>query len=164
MDRMGAVEKIHRVTKKLRRLFPRLFGGQYRLASKKTKRYNCIAWAAGHNDLWWEPPPDGYWPPNIPDDGSIESAIRLYENLGYNRTALQDQAPEEGVEKVAIYGDKEGYTHAARQRQGGGWTSKLGKLQDIEHDNLESLTGSDYGTVIQILRRDSITPVRTSTE
>jgi hypothetical protein len=46
------------------------------------------------------------------------------------------------------------YTHAARQRQGGGWTSKLGKLQDIEHDTLDSLSGSDYGTIVQIMRKD----------
>jgi hypothetical protein len=148
------------VTKKLRRLFPRLFGGEYRLASKKTKKYNCIAWAAGHNDLWWESSPDGYWPPNIPNDGSVEAAIRLYEHLGYRCTDINDRSPEEGVEKVAIYGDDQGYTHAARQRQGGGWTSKLGKLQDIEHDTLESLTGSDYGAVVQIMRRGTIDPHR----
>lgn len=146
------------MTKKLRRLFSRLSGGQYRIASKKTKRYNCIAWAAGRNDLWWEPSADGYWPPNLLADGSVESAIHLFEHLGYRRTTIDDRDPEEGVEKVAIYGNTQGYTHAARQRQGGGWTSKLGKLQDIDHDTLESLTGSDYGTVVQMMRRDSISP------
>jgi hypothetical protein len=112
-----------------------------------------LAWAAGHDDLWWQRPPDGWWPPNILADGSVAAAIRLFEHLGYQCTDVTDQGPEEGVEKVAIYGDDQGYTHAARQRPGGGWTSKIGKLQDIEHDTLESLTGSDYGTVVQIMRR-----------
>jgi hypothetical protein len=73
------------VTKKLRRLFPRLFGGQYRIASKKTKRYNCLAWAAGRNDRWWEPSPDGYWPANLLADESVEAIIRLFEHLALHR-------------------------------------------------------------------------------
>jgi hypothetical protein len=121
-----------------------------------------MAWAAGHNDLWWEPPPDGYWPPNIPADGSVEAAVRLFEHLGYRCTDINDQDSEEGVEKIAIYGDDSGYTHAARQRQGGGWTSKLGKLQDIEHATLDSLLGSDYGRVVQIMRKDPVGHARSS--
>jgi hypothetical protein len=153
---MGALERIHRVTKKLRRLFTRLFGGEYRLASARTKRYNCVAWALGDNELWWEPSQDGYWPPGAPQDGSVAAAIRLFERLGYKPTALQDRSPEKGVEKVAIYGDGQEFTHVARQRPGGGWTSKIGKLQDIDHDALESLTGAEYGTVVQIMRRDPV--------
>jgi hypothetical protein len=140
------------VTKKLRRLFPRLFGGQYRVQSKRTRRYNCIAWAAGHNDQWWQEPPDGYWPSDFADDGTVESLIRLFENLGYTRTDNREFEPE--INKVAIFADDEGWTHAARQLPGGkGWTSKIGMLQDIEHDTLESLTGDRYGQVVQILKK-----------
>jgi hypothetical protein len=140
------------VTKKLRRLFPKLFGGEYRLRSRKTRRYNCIAWAADHNNQWWQAPPDGRWPSDVPDDGTVEAVIHLFEYLGYTRT--QDARPEKDTIKVAIYGDALGWTHTARQLPGDrGWTSKIGKLQDIEHDTLDSLSGSDYGEVLQIMKK-----------
>ena len=148
------------MTKKLRRLFPRLFGDQYRLMSGRTKKYNCIAWAAGCSDAWWEPSPDGYWPPDVPADGTVETAIRLFERLGYSRT--EDASFEAGVSKVAVYGDEDGYTHAARQLPNGKWTSKLGKLQDIEHDTLESLTGNQYGSVRQVLKKPVSAPAAPS--
>ncbi|TAF36353.1 MAG: hypothetical protein EAZ69_10585 [Oscillatoriales cyanobacterium] len=43
-------------------------------------------------------------------------------------------------------------THAARQLANGKWTSKLGWLEDIEHE-LDGLTGDRYGVVGQILKR-----------
>jgi hypothetical protein len=154
------------VTKKLRQLFPQLFGGQYQLASGRTKRYNCLAWAAGHNDAWWEAPPNGVWPPGVLDDGTVEAAIQLFENLGYTRT--DNSSLEVGVDKVAIYGDKDGYTHAARQLPNGKWASKIGKLQDIEHDSLDALSSVNewigtvrdkaYGRILQIMRKTGPSP------
>jgi hypothetical protein len=162
MDRVGAQAGLPPVTKRLRRLFPKLFGDRYSLISGRTKRYNCIAWAAG--DAWWEASPDGYWPEGIRNDGSVEAAIELFQSLGFTRTHLGDVGLEEGVVKVAIYGDAAGYTHAARQLPSGRWTSKIGKLQDIEHDSLDALTsvisrigtGDDkaYGGVVQVMRND----------
>jgi hypothetical protein len=140
------------MTKKLRRLVPRLFGNQYRISSAKTKRYNCIAWAAGKTKRWWEAPPNGYWPASVLADGSVESAVQLFEFLGYQRCA-NDASLDEGFTKVAVFGDADGYTHAARQLPDGRWSSKIGKLQDIEHDTLDGLTGSDYGSVVQMLKK-----------
>jgi hypothetical protein len=156
------------VTKKLRRLFGRLFGGQYRVCSRKTRKYNCIAWAVGRSDAWWEAGPDGRWPEGDPDDGTVESLLRLIERLGYARS--EEGRPitpewEDGFVKVAIYADEAGWTHAARQLTGGGWTSKLGKLQDVEHETLECLTGNQYGSVVHIMKKaiprqpDTATPV-----
>jgi hypothetical protein len=149
------------VTRKLRRLFPKLFGGEYRLISKKTKRYNCLAWAAEHNDAWWGMPPDGVSPDDVLHDETVEGAIRLFEHLGFSRT--DDASLTPGVLKVAIYGDTEGYTHAARQLPNGKWTSKIGKLQDIEHDSLAALTSTEalfgtvedkaYGQVVRIMTK-----------
>src|SRR5262249_41911512 len=90
-------------------------------------------------------------PDGVLDDGSVEAAIALYEHHGYRKTA--NAAPEAGVEKVAIYGDDQGYTHAARQLPDGRWTSKLGKLQDVEHDTLDNLFGVRYGTLVQIMEK-----------
>ncbi len=151
MARMGARKGTSQVTKKLRRLFPRLFGNEYRVTSQKTRNYNCLAWAAGDSSAWWDAAPGGPWPEGIPDDRTVEAAIRLYEHLGYNRTT--NVALEDGVIMIAIYGDEQGYTHAARQLPDGRWTSKLGKLQDIEHDHLENLFGESYGTVVQIMEK-----------
>jgi hypothetical protein len=56
-------------------------------------------------------------------------------------------------QKIAIYIDVSGTpTHAARQLPNGKWTSKLGWLEDIEHE-LDGLTGDRYGCVAQILKR-----------
>ena len=162
MDRVGARAGIHPVTKKLRRLFPKLFGGRYGVTSDRTKRYNCIAWALGHDDAWWEASPDGYWPEGVRGDGTVEAVIELFQSFGFTCTSIGDVSPEKGVLKVAIYGDAEGYTHVARQLPNGRWTSKIGKLQDIEHDTPDALTsaigriGTDddqaYGSVVQIMR------------
>ena len=42
--------------------------------------------------------------------------------------------------------------HAARQLSTGKWTSKLGALEDIEHE-LDGLMGERYGKVGKILKR-----------
>jgi hypothetical protein len=139
------------VTKKLRHLFPRLFGNEYQVTSRKTRKYNCLAWAAGDNSAWWDAAPGGTWPAGVPDDGTVDAATCLYEHFGYTRTNKIE--PEAGVIKIAIYGDDQGYTHAARQLPNGRWTSKLGKLQDIEHDRLENLFGQFYGNMVQIMEK-----------
>jgi hypothetical protein len=60
---------------------------------------------------------------------------------------------EPGFEKIAPFADADGLpTHAARQLPGGRWTSKLGELEDIEHD-LNDVAGTAYGTVVQIMKR-----------
>ncbi len=125
------------MTNKLRRLFPRLLATQYQVRSRKTKRYNCLAWAAGQDDCWWQSPPDGVWPDGVLDDGSVEAAVRLFEHFGFQRTGVATLEP--GFTKVAIYGDAVGYTHAAQQLPDGRWTSKIGMLQDIDHNTLDNL-------------------------
>jgi hypothetical protein len=159
MDRVGTGKRASQVTRKLRCLFPRLFGNEYHVASKKTRRYNCLAWALGHSDIWCDAAPDGVWPDGVLDDGSVLAAIRFFEHFGYVRGT--DAGTEKDVLKIAIYGDERGYTHAARQLSDGRWSSKLGAMQDIEHDKLENLFGSKYGTVVQIMEKrptPAITP------
>jgi hypothetical protein len=41
----------------------------------------------------------------------------------------------------------------ARQLVSGAWTSKLGRLEDIEHEALEAINCDDYGEPVQFLRR-----------
>jgi hypothetical protein len=42
--------------------------------------------------------------------------------------------------------------HAARQLASGRWTSKIGVLEDIEHD-LRDLEGDEYGKVVVVIKR-----------
>lgn len=145
----------------LERTFPELKSSEYRVTSPKTPKYNCVAWAAGKTNKWWEPPhpflgspPGSYWPPGIPAGVSLTGITRAFEQQGYETCA--DAAFEAGFEKVAIYADVSGsYTHAARQLDNGTWTSKLGQWEDIEHDTLQSLEGHHpaYETAVRFLRR-----------
>jgi hypothetical protein len=133
-------------------LFPLLAATGYRITSPVDSRYNCIAWAAGQSFPWWWPDPDGfdYWPPNVPREHNIAAFVQAFGTLGYE--ICQDGALELGWEKVAIYAIAGAPMHAARQLPNGLWTSKLGPDEDIEHE-LNGLSGTAYGTVIQILRR-----------
>ena len=44
-------------------------------------------------------------------------------------------------------------THAARQLESGLWTSKCGKLQDIQHETLQAIEGGLYGHPAVFLQR-----------
>jgi hypothetical protein len=71
--------------------------------------------------------------------------------LGFS--VCSDSDAEQGYEKIAVYGLDGEYTHVARQLETGKWTSKIGALEDIEHDTLEGLIGTEYGPVEKLLRR-----------
>ena len=134
--------------------FPNLTEDSYSITSPESIDYNCIAWAVGNNSVWWWPDAQflGYWPPEIPRTETLDAFIKAYENFGY--ILCEDASVELGFEKVAIYVDSEEKpTHAARQLISGRWTSKLGRLEDIEHDSLDRLKGLEYGSVAAILKR-----------
>lgn len=109
--------------------------------------YNCIAWAVGKTDAWWWPSGDllDYWP--IPldadDPEGVEQFAKAFKTEGYDE--CKDDSFVDGYEKIALYLDATGPTHAARQLPDGKWTSKLGKMEDIEHDTLTVLEGKSYG-------------------
>jgi hypothetical protein len=115
----------------------------YEVTSKQTKKYNCIAWSMGKTNKWWEAAkyPGYHWPDGIPDDGSLNALMNLYERWGYKKCG-KDATLEEGMEKVAIYCKDGEYSHGARQLRDGRWTSKLGLFEDIIHESLDSLCGN----------------------
>lgn len=137
----------------LRLPFPRLTPSNHAVTSPVAAEYNCIALATGDHDHWWWPDPSGvsYWPHSVPREESIEAFQQAFASLGYE--PCDSAIPEPGFEKVAIYASQCLPTHAARQTRDGRWTSKLGELEDIEHDTLELLTGGAYGHVAAVLRR-----------
>ena len=138
------------LTAQLRSLFPALY--DYSLSSPQDVRYNCIAWAAGADTRWWEPHPDYYWPPGAPISNNLAAFIAAFGTLGYE--CCEDGTLEGDFEKIAVYQSPSGrIEHMARQLRNGRWTSKLGRLEDIEHASPDELEGSEYGTVVQYMRR-----------
>lgn len=136
-------------------IFPNVINEGYQITSPDTQAYNCIAWAAEDSGRWWWPDPtyQAYWPADIPINNSLESFILLFEQLGYQ--ICHDGNFENGFQKVAIYIDHSGVTHAARQLDNGKWTSKLGDGHDIEH-TLLGLVSTKYGSVGKIMRRNKV--------
>ena len=133
--------------------FPKLTASNHRVTSDPSTTYNCIAWAAGRTDAWWEPLPAAgyYWPPGIPEDYSVGTLIALFCALGY--TPCSSASHETGFEKVAIYAAEDEWEHATRQLDSAVWTSKLGPDDDISHDGHDLLEGPKYAAVVQVLRR-----------
>ena len=135
--------------------FPKLASTPHRMTSLYDPRYNCIAWAAGDTRRWWEPDEDEdcYWLSDAPREYSLNSYINAFESIGFTRCDSFDLEP--GFEKVAIFANETGPTHASKQLSDGQWSSKLGVFEDIQH-GLEALAGDDreeYGQIAQVLKR-----------
>src|SRR5438132_2791154 len=62
--------------------FRGLRGAKWKLTSRETKRYNCLAWAIGENHRRWEAG-NGFWPNNIERDLSIVTLVRAYMTRGF---------------------------------------------------------------------------------
>jgi hypothetical protein len=138
--------------------FPNLTGESSEVTSPATRRYNCIAWAAGEEFRWWWPDPMGvgYWPLSVPRQVTLQAFVAAFETLGYER--CDGPGIETGMEKIAIFGlrDFTGSTvptHAARQLESGAWTSKLGSLEDIRHETLDLVGGPLYGIAVVHMKR-----------
>lgn len=125
--------------------------GHYRVTSQPDKFNNCIAYAAGVTNEWWEHTPGYKWPAFRSE--KIASLVALFAGRGYQ--ACASDALESGYEKVALYELAGEWTHAAKQLPTGKWTSKLGPDEDIEHDTPDCLcgTGGAYGSIHCIMRR-----------
>jgi hypothetical protein len=96
--------------------------------------------------------PWSYWPPNVQKAQTVDAYVAAFATMGYAPTTNGD--PEAGLEKVAIFVDNAGEpTHMARQLPSGSWTSKLGDLEDIDHQDIHALEGGLYGTVVAFLAR-----------
>ena len=131
--------------------FPLLAQTFCRLTSPATVDYNCIAWAAGDTERWWWPRPPYYWPAGARRDESIDAFLEAYATCGFSR--CDSDRFEDGFVKIAIYAGHDGRVkHAARSVSAGRWTSKLGALEDIEHE-LEALSGPAYGNPAAFTRR-----------
>lgn len=84
-----------------------------------------------------------YWPAGVPRNNLPTSYIAAFRRLGFR--VSDDPELEPGVEKIAFFVKDGEVKHAARQLPDGSWTSKLGKIEDIVHDDLEAVEGEVYG-------------------
>ena len=132
--------------------FPGLVGSPWSVTSPIAREYNCIAWAAGQDDVWMWPDSSGFsfWPDGVAREETIEAFVELFQRLGYAITSSAEL--DENTEKIAIFALHQKPTHAARQLPEGSWTSKCGKNVDIIH-TLAALEGEHYGYVHCILAR-----------
>ncbi len=97
--------------------FPRLTADNHRVTSPESKQYNCIAWSTGDVQHWWQP--GRFWPTEVvAADWGVGVLVRLFKALGYEDCGME-AGVEPGFEKVALYGDSQYYTHAARQLPNG---------------------------------------------
>ncbi|MBY0513860.1 MAG: hypothetical protein K2P78_08100 [Gemmataceae bacterium] len=115
--------------------------------------YNCVAWAAGVTDaVWWPADPDGYWPPGVPDELTVDAVVAaLATTVGY--APCPDGGYEPGFEKAAVYARGGVPTHVARQLAGGRWSSKLGRDCTVSHATPGGVEGAVYGSAAAFLRR-----------
>ena len=132
----------------------------FEITSPKATAYNCIAWALGNADTWWDPDEhadEAYWPADIDRDAGIETLKAVFARAGFVECDQEDL--QERIEKLALYGEGAEFTHVARQLPSGRWTSKLGEDCDIEHelDALVSPPGRSnvwrYGRVVAFMER-----------
>lgn len=72
-------------------------------------------------------------------------------SCGFER--CQHGSLEPDMEKIAIYAAGYSFRHVARQLPNGNWTSKLGRLEDIEHESLDAICGEEYGKVVIFMQR-----------
>ena len=137
---------------KIRQLFPNLTNNNHLIISPETDDYNCIAWAYEISvRRMWPGNPDYYWPSVVTELDELATLLQLFLDKGYEK--CESGEPEEGYKKVAIYVNEKGPQHAALQLESGLWTSKLGDLQDIQHDTLQALEGGEYGKATVFLKK-----------
>ena len=61
--------------------FPRTTRDNHRTTSPSTNDYNCVAWAAGDSERWWQP--TVYWPIGAePEDYGIAALVGAFRSLG----------------------------------------------------------------------------------
>lgn len=128
----------------------------FRITSDCTPAYNCIGWALGMNDVWvgldhpinyaWT-----WWPEDVPCDELPESLVALFEYFGFEK--CDDASLEQDYDKVALFADDEGWTHAARIIGENVLHSKIGTAWDIHHSGGNTLDETMYGSIFTYMKR-----------
>lgn len=142
--------------------FPGLRGSKWKITSRATLRYNCLAWAIGESHRRWDGS-DGYWPNTISRDTGIVTLVKAYITKGFTVCQADGTTYDPRFDKIVLYDKTVLYqgsvvehqgAHAARLMPNGMWSSKIGDWEDIEHPTPESLMGVRYGDPLIYMRRE----------
>ena len=138
--------------KRVPRMFPQLVEGvTFEFTSEVSYNYNCLSWALSYEDKYLEDGKGCYWPWKHISDSTVEGWVQVCEIHGFTTAITSDFQP--GYEKIAIFENEEGVSHACRQNSVGKWKSKLGAWgPDIDHHALETLE-EQYGKVVWLLQK-----------
>jgi hypothetical protein len=103
-----------------------------------------------HNWWWPDAAQQDTWPVGIAREATLAAFQDAFSSLGY--AICDSEELEVGFERIALFALAGAPKHAARQLPTGRWTSKIGFLEDIEHD-LRDLEGTEYGSIDVIMKR-----------
>lgn len=126
--------------------------GNFILKSSSTYQYNCIAYALGMQDRWVDNAdlPWHWWPP-VHKGGKEAELIEVFRYFGFEECGMDDSVDGQ-YDKVALYHDADGWTHAARVVADGIYHSKFGASFDGTHSRGDVLQ-AQYGDPYLIMRR-----------
>jgi hypothetical protein len=138
----------------IEQLFPNLCGTSWAIKSRRTKRYNCLAWGAGEKHRRWDYNIPWFWPPGVSRLPGIAYLVGAYQVFGFvvcNQNQCLKYDPI--CDTIVLYELNCYGTHAARLVHNEMWSSKLGDLEDIQHETPEALSGSLYGNPAVYMKR-----------
>lgn len=155
-------ERVDEIMHILLQAFPKLSQDKdFKVTSKATSVYNCIAWAYKIDNMWMWPNTgeylflDGvhYWPSDEIMDCDVSNFIEAFKQKGYE--CCENSDFESGFRKITLYvkPDTTECTHAARELSNGCWTSKLGSSNDIQHGTPDAIENGDYGKVYCFMKK-----------
>ncbi|MGZ5481192.1 MAG: DUF7689 domain-containing protein [Pyrinomonadaceae bacterium] len=141
----------------IEQLFPKLCGTPWAIKSRKTRRYNCLAWAAREKHRRWDFTKGAYWPPGVKRLSGIAYLVGAYLAEGFsvsNQSACQSY--DSTSDSIVLYERNLIGMHAARLLANGMWSSKLGDLEDVQHKTPEDISGTRYGNPIVYMKRKRV--------
>jgi hypothetical protein len=145
----------------------KLVNSEWEAVAPPTDRYNCIANSLGVKDEWIFP------------SFEKEPYLKKYQEQGYLPLGEMDYSHQPGLEKVVLFGvgpSDRGYngairgaislgmgstdkslliTHAARQEDGGVYTSKMGAFELIATASPDDVAGEAYGRPLVVMARQT---------
>lgn len=126
--------------------------GNFVIMSPTTYRYNCIAFAMGMKDRWVDSAdlPWHWWPP-VEKGWKDTDLVNAFRYFGFEECGMDDSTDGE-YDKVALYHNANGWTHAARIVDDGLYHSKFGASYDGTHSRGDVLQ-AQYGDPFVIMRR-----------
>ena len=144
MSRKAAIEQ----------LFPGLCGTPWAIKSRKSRRYNCLAWAAREKHRRWDFGKGAFWPPGVKRASGFAYLVGAFQAEGFSvcdKATCQKYDPN--CDSIVLYKLNIRGTHAARLLHNGMWSSKLGDAEDIQHQTPEALTSILYGEPFVYMKR-----------